>query len=63
MEIRMAQIVFSFDSPYGTFCDALNLPDDHGFSDAELDAMKQQRFDSWIAVVTNPPPEDVTEQA
>ena len=45
-------IDFSFDSQYGTFCDAIHLPDDHGLSDDEIEAMKQQRFDNWIAVVT-----------
>lgn len=29
--------------------DALHLPDDHGLSDDELTAMKQARFDNWIA--------------
>ena len=48
----MVSIVFEFDTSYGTFCDALVLPDDHGLSDAELDAMKQQRLDNWVAAVT-----------
>jgi len=34
------------------FRDALYLPDDHTFSDAELEAMKQARFDNWYAAVT-----------
>ena len=50
----MVSIEFEFDTQYGTFRDALVLPDDHGFSDAELDAMKQQRLDNWIARVTPP---------
>ena len=33
------------------FRDALNLPDDHGLSDDELTAIKQARFDAWIAHV------------
>lgn len=48
----MVSIEFEFDTQYGTFRDALVLPDDHGLSDAELDAMKQQRLDNWIAAVT-----------
>ena len=48
-------INFSFDSQYGTFSDALHLPDDHGLSDEQIEAMKQQRFDNWIAVITAPP--------
>ena len=54
------KIDFEFDSPYGVFRDALHLPDDHGMSDSEISAMKQQRFDNWIAIV-NPPPSEVVE--
>ena len=45
---------------HGKYRDALNLPDNHGFSDAELEAMKQQRFDNWVAVVEAPPVEPDT---
>ena len=52
------KINFSFSSQYGTFSDALHLPDDHGLSDEQIEAMKQQRFDNWIAVITAPPVEE-----
>ena len=53
------KIDFEFVHPiHGKFRDALNLPDNHGFSDAELEAMKQQRFDNWVAVVEAPPVEE-----
>jgi hypothetical protein len=53
------KIDFEFIHPiHGKFRDALNLPDNHGFSDAELEAMKQQRFDNWVAVVEAPPVEE-----
>jgi hypothetical protein len=52
------KIDFSFSSQYGTFSDALHLPDDHAFTDVEIEAMKQQRFDNWIAVITAPPTEE-----
>lgn len=51
----MIKIDFEFDSPYGVFRDALHLPENHGMTDAEIQTMKQQRFDNWIAIV-NPPP-------
>lgn len=51
------KIDFEFDTPYGVFRDALHLPDGHGFSDVDIEAMKQQRVDNWIAVVTAPPVE------
>ena len=50
------KIDFSFASAHGTFSDALHLPDDHGLSDEQIEAMKQARFDNWIAVITAPQP-------
>lgn len=51
------KIDFEFDTEHGKFRDALHLPDNHGLSDAEIEAMKVQRRDNWIAVVTAPPVE------
>jgi len=45
------QIRFSYETKYGTFSDALNLPDDHGYTDTELEAMKEQRRDAWVAYI------------
>jgi hypothetical protein len=36
------------------FSDALILPDDHTYTDAELEAMKQARFDKWYTIITTP---------
>jgi len=58
----MVKIDFEFDTPHGVFRDALHLPDDHGMTDEQIDAMKQQRVDNWIAIVTAPPPEEVVEE-
>jgi hypothetical protein len=52
------KIDFFFDTQYGKFCDALHLPDDHTLTDEEIQAMKQQRLDNWIAVVSYVPTED-----
>lgn len=54
----MLKIDFEFDSQYGVFRDALHLPENHGMTDAEIQTMKQQRFDNWIAIVTAPPVEE-----
>lgn len=54
----MIKIDFEFDTPHGVFRDALHLPDDHAFTDAEIQAMKEQRRDNWIAIVTAPPVEE-----
>lgn len=52
------KIDFFFDTQYGKFCDALHLPDDHTLTDEEIQAMKQQRVDNWIAVVSYVPTEE-----
>ena len=52
------KIDFEFQTPHGLFRDALHLADDHTFTDEEIQAMKQQRVDNWIAVVTAPPAEE-----
>ena len=54
----MVKIDFEFDSPYGVFRDALHLPDDHGMTEDEIQAMKQQRLDNWLAIVNAPPVEE-----
>lgn len=53
----MVKIDFQFDTPYGKFADALHLPDNHGLSEAQIQAMKEQRRDNWIAIVSAPPVE------
>jgi len=53
----MIQIVFERDTVYGVYRDALYLPADHAFTDVEIEAMKQERVDNWIAVIETPPEE------
>lgn len=45
------QIRFSYETKYGIFSDALNLPDDHQFTEEELTIMKEQRRDNWVAYI------------
>ena len=45
------QIRFSFDTIHGTYSDALNLPDDHTYTEAEIEAMKQEHLAFWIAAI------------
>ena len=52
------KIDFSFDTQYGKFSDAIVLPDNHNLSDKAIKALKQQRLDNWIAVVTYVPTEE-----
>lgn len=58
----MIKIDFEFDTPHGVFRDALHLPVDHAHTDAEIQAMKEQRRDNWIAVVTAPPVEELPQE-
>ena len=48
------KIDFTFDTEYGSFSDALVLPDDHTFTENELEVMKQERLSNWIAIITTP---------
>ena len=54
------KIDFEFETDHGKFRDALHLPDDHGLSDAEIEVMKEERRDNWIAAVTAPSEEPDT---
>jgi hypothetical protein len=47
--------MIKIDFTINGFSDALWLADDHGLSDAEIEAMKQARYDKWDAYVKNPP--------
>lgn len=53
----MIKIDFEFQTEHGLFRDALYLEDNHGLSEAQIDAMKAERRDAWIAIVTAPPVE------
>lgn len=48
----MVKIEFEFDSQYGVYRDAIVLEDNHGLSQSEIEAIKQQRFDNWLSAVT-----------
>lgn len=52
----MIKIDFEFDTKHGKYRDALHLPDNHTLTEAEIQAMKEQRRDNWIYIVDNPPP-------
>ena len=53
------QIRFTFETKYGPFSDALYLKDGHPFTEAEVEAMKQERLSNWIAILESPPTEKV----
>lgn len=47
--------MIKIDFEINGFRDALHLADDHGLTDAEIEAMKQARYDKWDAFIKNPP--------
>ncbi len=47
------QIRFSYETKYGTYSDALNLPDDHNYTEQEIEAMKIARRDNWVSYIDN----------
>lgn len=64
----MIKIDFEFQTQYGVYRDALYLEDNHSFTEQEIEAMKQERVDNWISVITAPseevieaPIEDIVE--
>lgn len=52
----MVKIDFERQTKHGMFRDAITLPDDHGLSQSEIEAMAQKRVDDWVAFLDNPPP-------
>ena len=53
----MTKIDFEVETQYGVFKDAIVLPNDHGLSDAEIQAIKDSRVANWIEVIEAPPEE------
>ena len=55
----MIKIDFTKTDGTYTFNDAIWLEDDHALSVDDIEAMKQKRFDDWLAIVTAPSLDDV----
>jgi hypothetical protein len=49
------KIDFIYSDGTFNYSDALYLPEDHTFTDEQIEAMKKERFDNWKAFITNPP--------
>ncbi|CAB5224073.1 hypothetical protein UFOVP735_26 [uncultured Caudovirales phage] len=50
----MEKIVFEFTTKYGIYRDALYLPADHTYTTAEINTMKKERVQNWLAIVEAP---------
>jgi putative sterol carrier protein len=48
--------MIKIDFQINGFSDAIYLADDHSLTDAEIEAMKQARYDKWKDFIDNPPP-------
>lgn len=59
----MIKIDFEKTNGVYTLRDALHLEDDHTFSEQEIEAMKQARFDKWLAIINTPSTEDQPTEA
>jgi hypothetical protein len=51
----MTKIDFEQETRHGMYRDAITLPDGHTFTQEQIEAMKQQRVDNWVAYMDNPP--------
>jgi hypothetical protein len=57
----MVKIDFQYETKYGVYRDALHLPDDHAYSEADIAAMQQERLDNWMFAIENSPEPDPVE--
>ncbi len=55
------KIDFEFQTKFGVYRDALWLFEDRVYSPKEIEDMKLQRLNNWLAIV-DPPPENPAEQ-
>jgi len=58
----MIKLDFEIQTQYGVYRDALYLEDNHSLTEQDIDAMKQERVDNWIAVITAPSEEVILEE-
>jgi hypothetical protein len=52
----MEKIIFEYTTKHGVYRDALHLPADHAFTNQEIESMKMERLNNWLAIVEAPPP-------
>ena len=54
------RLEFEFTTEFGVYRDAINLPDNHGYTPEQIEEMKRQRVNNWLDMLRNPP-QEVTE--
>jgi hypothetical protein len=55
------KIDFEVETAHGKFADALYFEDNAVPDEATIEALKQERVNNWIAIVTAPPAPDYVE--
>lgn len=53
------KIDFEFETQYGKYKDALYLPDDHNFTQQQIEEMQVERLNAWVYTIENPIVPDV----
>jgi len=56
------QIIYEHTHNGIMFRDALYLPDDHTYTDVEIDAFKQERINAWVLLITSAPSEPLLDE-
>jgi hypothetical protein len=51
----MIKINFEYDTKYGVYRDAIHLPNDHTYTEEEINKIKLERVNAWIEIIENPP--------
>lgn len=51
----MVKIDFEQETAHGIYRDAIVLPEDHTLTAEQIEVMKQERVDNWVAYMDNPP--------
>jgi len=49
----MIKIDFEFTTRFGVFKDALYIPEDSGLSDSDIEALKTERLNNWLSIVSS----------
>jgi hypothetical protein len=55
------KIDFQFQTKYGTFRDALSLPDDHDMTSEKIIEMQINRLNNWMYLIENPPEPEIVD--
>lgn len=58
----MIKIDFEFTTEFGVYRDAITLPEDHNLTEEDIEILKKERVDNWLAIINTPPVENNPEE-